>query len=108
MPTTVFVSDAYLSLIPAHADAPDASTRIRESADRIRSLRARLELVPPVLAELERNAESAAGRLAEANTRASAEREAVVRLEAMLAEREQLRSSLRERLSELGRMLGSA
>jgi chromosome segregation ATPase len=105
------VSEAYLSLIPAvvpaMGDAPDASTRIRESADRIRSFRARLELVPQMLAELERSAASAATELAHANTQASADREAVVRLEAALAEREELRSSLRERLSELGRMLGS-
>jgi chromosome segregation ATPase len=104
----VLVSEAYLSLIPAQGDAPDASTRIRESAERVRSFRARLELVPPVLAELERNAESAAAELAHAHAQASADREAVVRLEAALAEREELRSSLRDRLAELGRMLGSS
>jgi hypothetical protein len=112
VPTTSFVSEAYLSLIPAvvpaMGDAPDASTRIRESAERVRSFRERLELVPPVLAELERNVESAAGELAQAYAQASADREAVVRLEAALAEREELRSSLRDRLAELGRMLGTA
>jgi chromosome segregation ATPase len=104
----VLVSEAYLSLIPAQGDAPDAGTRIRESAERVRSLRARLELVPPALAELERQVESSAGELAHAHAQASADREAVVRLEAALAEREELRSSLRDRLAELGRMLGSA
>ena len=108
MPTTCFVSDAYLSLIPVDGDAPDATTRIRQSADRVRSFRARLELVPPALEEIERNVESAAAALARANEQASADREAVVRLEAALADREELRSTLRERLSELGRMLGSA
>jgi len=102
------VSEAYLSLIPAQVDAPDASTRIRQSTERLRSFRARLELVPPLLAELERNVESAAAELAQAHAQAAADREAVVRLEAALAEREELRSTLRDRLSELGRMLGSA
>jgi len=101
------VSDAYLSLIPTNGDAADAATRIRQSTERLRSFRARLELVPPVLTELERKTESAAGDLAQAQAQASVDREAVVRLEAALAEREELRSSLRERLSELGRMLGT-
>jgi len=105
------VSEAYLSLIPAvvpaSGDAADAGTRIRRSTERLRSFRARLELVQPLLTELEHKAESAAADLARAQAQASVDREAVVRLEAALAEREELRSSLRERISELGRMLGS-
>jgi len=107
----VLVSEAYLSLIPAvvpaSGDAADASTRICRSTERLRSFRARLELVQPLLTELEHKAASAAADLAQAQAQASVDREAVVRLEAALAEREELRSSLRERLSELGRMLGS-
>ena len=103
----MLVSEAYLSLIPAQGDSPDASTRIRQSTERLRSFRARLELVPPLLTDLERKAESAAAELAHAQAQASVDREAVIRLEAALAEREELRSSLRERLSELGRMLGT-
>jgi chromosome segregation ATPase len=108
VPTTCLVSEIYLSLVRGQEDHPEASPRIRQSTQRLRSLRAQLELVPPVLAELERNAASAAAELARAQAQASVDREAVVRLEAALAEREELRSSVRERLSELGRMLGSA
>jgi chromosome segregation ATPase len=108
VPTTCLVTKAYLSLIPVDGDAPHASARILQSADRVRSFRARLELVPQMLAELERKVDSAAAELALAHAQSSADREAVVRLEVALADREELRSTLRDRLSELGRVLGSA
>ena len=96
----------------------DAHVRIQASAERLRGLRTRLHDVAPRLEELERGIESATTELAQvraqaetdreyARAQSAADREAVVRLETALAEREELRSSLRDRLAELGRMLGS-
>lgn len=92
MPTKCFVSDSQL--------------RIHASTERIRSLRARLHVVAPRVEALERDIESARTELAVSRAQASQDRETVVRLEAALAEREELRSTLRERLAEVGRMLG--
>jgi hypothetical protein len=81
LPTTPFVSEAHL--------------RIQAGTDRIRALRTRLHVVAPRIDELELGVATAA-----------ADRARVVQLEAEVAEREELRHSLRERLAEVGRMLG--
>jgi hypothetical protein len=73
----------------------EADLRIHAATERVRNLRARLHVVAPRLDELERGVVTA-----------EADRARVVQLESDLAEREELRHSLRERLAEVGRMLG--
>ena len=73
----------------------EADLRIRAGTERIRRLRASLHVVPPRLDELE-------GGVATAE----ADRARVAQLEAELADREQLRHTVRERLAEVERMLG--
>ena len=73
----------------------EADLSIRAGAERIRRLRASLHVVAPRLDELERRAATA-----------EADRARVTQLEGELADREQLRHTVRERLAEVERMLG--
>ena len=73
----------------------EAHLRLQDGTERIRALRARLHVVAPRLDELEVGVATA-----------EADRARVAQLESDLAEREELRNTLRERLAEVGRMLG--
>jgi chromosome segregation ATPase len=85
----------------------ESHRRIQAGTERLRVLRERLEPLPQAFDELTRRAQSASAELAQARAQGAADREAVIQLEATLAERDALRSSMRDRLAELGRMLGS-
>jgi len=73
----------------------EAHLRLQAGTERIRALRTRLHVVAPRLDELELGVATA-----------EADRVRVVQLESDLAEREELRNTLRDRLAEVGRMLG--
>jgi hypothetical protein len=73
----------------------EAHLSIQAATERVRVLRTRLHVVAPRLDELELGVASA-----------EADRARVAQLESDLAEREEMRNSVRERLTELGRMLG--
>ena len=73
----------------------EAHLRIQAGTERLRAMRTRLHVVAPRLEELELGVATA-----------EADRARVGHLESELAQREELRHTLRERLAEVGRMLG--
>lgn len=92
LPTTHFVTEAH--------------DRIHATTEHVRSLRARLHVVAPRLDELEHGLATAEADRAHIAATAEADRARAAQLEAELAEREELRHTLRERLAEVGRILG--
>jgi predicted RNase H-like nuclease (RuvC/YqgF family) len=82
-------------ILPTTHSVSEPDLRIRASTERIGALRERLHGIAQRLDELGRSAATAA-----------ADRARVAQLEAELAGREELRHTLRERLSEVERMLG--